>query len=64
MQTDSSVDQHGMIHEKDRGLRTTKITSAMKSYDHPDSTSTRVRPDQFLSFNSALPDSMTGSILA
>ena len=48
------VNQHGMIHEKDLGPKTTQIASAMKFYD-PDSTWTRVRPDQFLSFNSALP---------
>jgi Protein of unknown function (DUF2950) len=48
------VNQHGMIHEKDLGPKTTQIASAMKFYD-ADSTWTRVRPDQFLSFNSASP---------
>jgi len=41
------VDQHGTIHEKDLGPKTTQIASSMTSYD-PDNTWTRVRPDHFL----------------
>jgi hypothetical protein len=48
------VDKHGMIHEKDLGPNTTQIAGAMKSYA-PDSSWTRVRPNQFLSLNSTLP---------
>jgi hypothetical protein len=48
------VNEHGMIHEKDLGPNTTRIASAMKSYD-PDSNWSRVRPNQFLSFSSNLP---------
>jgi hypothetical protein len=48
------VNQHGMIREKDLGSKTTQIVSAMKFYE-PDSTWTRVRPDQFLTLKSALP---------
>lgn len=48
------VSQHGMIHEKDLGSKTTQIAGVMKFYE-PDSTWIRVRPDQFLTFKSALP---------
>lgn len=48
------VNRHEMVYEKDLGPKTIPVASAMKLYD-PDSTWTRVRPNQFLSFNSAFP---------
>lgn len=48
------VNEHGMIHEKDLGPKTTAIASNMKDYD-PDSTWSRLRPDQFLSMSSSAP---------
>jgi hypothetical protein len=41
------VSQDGRIFSKDLGTRTTQLAEAMKDYD-PDSTWTRVRPDEFL----------------
>jgi hypothetical protein len=41
------VSQNGRIFSKDLGPRTTQIAEAMKDYD-PDSSWTRVRPDEFL----------------
>jgi hypothetical protein len=48
------VNQHGMIYERDLGPNTTKLASEMKLYD-PDGSWARVRSDQFLSLEPALP---------
>jgi hypothetical protein len=48
------VNQHGMIHEKDLGPKTSETASAMKVYD-PDSTWAHVRPGQFLTVSSPNP---------
>jgi hypothetical protein len=42
------ISQHGAIYEKDLGPRTTQLASSIKAYD-PDSTWTRVMPDQMMS---------------
>lgn len=49
------VNEHGRIWEKDLGANTTQLAAGLKSYD-PDSTWTRVRPDEFLSMNSGSPE--------
>lgn len=41
------VSENGRIFSKDLGPRTTQLAAAMRDYD-PDSTWTRVRPDEFL----------------
>ena len=49
------VNQHGMIYERDLGTNTTQIAREMRLYD-PDSSWTRIRSDQFVSFEAPLPN--------
>jgi hypothetical protein len=49
------VNQYGMIYERDLGTNTTQIAREMKLYD-PDSSWTRIRSDQFVSFEAPLPN--------